>query len=280
MASKYSVEATFRAVDKMTKPLSKMGLMSRKFSRTIKRDFAKAQRQVAAFGATLKRIAGRALRIGIIGGLAAAGFAISQFIKQASKVEDIEASFRPLLGSLTEAKILVGKLRETATTTPFQLAGLSEITGTLLAFRAVTKDTAIEVLRMLGDTTQGSTEKLTRIAQAYGKIQAIGTVSMREIRQLTTSNIPILAILQETLGVTVDELRKMVSAGKITSKDITKAFQVMTSEGGDFYKGMEIGQIYFLKPKGKIKHLYMGKYYDNEGVQPSGIYLEKSEWGK
>ena len=240
MASRFSIEAVFRAVDRMTRPLQKMGLNSKRFTRALRRDFARAQRQVAAFGASIKRFAGRALRIGLIGGLAAAGFAISQFVKQAAKIEDIEASFRPLLGSLEEAKILVGKLRQTAVTTPFQLEGLSEAAGTLLAFRAATKDTVIPILRMLGDTAQGSSEKLTRITQAFGKIQAIGTVSMKEIRQLVTSNIPILDILQKTLGVTIDELREMVRAGKITSKDITKAFVAMTSEGGDFFKGMEI----------------------------------------
>lgn len=240
MASRFAIEAIFRAVDKITQPLNKMGRSGKQFARAIKQSFSTAVRKVQQFGQTVKRVAGRVLRIGLIGALAGAGFAIRGFVKEAAKIEDIEASFRPLLGSLDEAKILVGKLRQTAVTTPFQLEGLSEAAGTLLAFRAATKDTVIPVLRMLGDTAQGSQEKLTRIVQAYGKIQAIGTVSMKEIRQLVTSNIPILDILQKTLNVDIDTLRKMVSAGKITSKDITKAFEKMTSAGGDFHKGMEI----------------------------------------
>lgn len=240
MASRFSIEAVFRAVDRMTRPLQKMGLNSKRFTQALRRDFAKAQRSVAAFGASVKRFAGRALRIGIIGGLAAAGFAVAQFVKQASKIEDAVAAFTPLVGGVQAAENIIDKLNQTAATTPFQLESLADATKILLGFGAATEDTIIPVLRMLGDTAGGSSDRLERISLAFGKIQALGRVTMKEINQLISAGIPIIGELSDVLDVTPQKLSELIRQGKVSNKDITKAFQNMTSEGGKFFKGMEI----------------------------------------
>lgn len=54
-ASRFSVEAVFKAVDRISNPLKKMGLNSKKFTKTIRRDFAKAQRAVKRFSNNMKR---------------------------------------------------------------------------------------------------------------------------------------------------------------------------------------------------------------------------------
>ena len=53
MASRFSIEAVFRAIDKMTGPIKKMTIQNKKFTRAIKRDFTKAQRSVQNFGRNL-----------------------------------------------------------------------------------------------------------------------------------------------------------------------------------------------------------------------------------
>jgi hypothetical protein len=55
MASRYSIEAVFRAIDQFTSPLSKMTRSTKTFTQSLKTDFAKAQRQVGRFGENIKR---------------------------------------------------------------------------------------------------------------------------------------------------------------------------------------------------------------------------------
>jgi len=47
--------------------------------------------------------------------------------------------------------------------------------------------------------------------------------------------------MSEKSGKSVAQLRDEMSKGKITVEDVTKAFEIATSEGGQFYKGMEEG---------------------------------------
>jgi len=55
MASRYSIEAVFRAIDQFTSPLGKMTRSTKTFTQSLKTDFAKAQRQVGRFGENVKR---------------------------------------------------------------------------------------------------------------------------------------------------------------------------------------------------------------------------------
>lgn len=236
MASRYSIEAVFRAIDKFTSPLSKMTRSTRTFSGALRRDFARAQRTVSRLGQNIKRYAW----LGIAAGAAGATLAVKKFIDEASKIENVEAAFQPLVGGVENARAIVDKLNETAATTPFQLENLSAATKVLLGFGAATQDNIIPVLRMLGDTAGGNSEKLNSIALAYGKIQAKGRASMKEINQLINAGIPILGELKEITGLSGLELEKMIRSGKLSADIIDKAFLKMTSEGGKFYKGMEI----------------------------------------
>ena len=61
-----------------------------------------------------------------------------------------------------------------------------------------------------------------------------------DLNILTERGIPIYEELSSVMGISVVEMSKMASQGKITGDDLTRAFQKMTSEGGVFYKGMEI----------------------------------------
>ena len=57
MASRYSIEAVFRAIDQFTSPLGKMTRSTKTFTQSLKTDFAKAQRQVGKWGTNIKRYA-------------------------------------------------------------------------------------------------------------------------------------------------------------------------------------------------------------------------------
>lgn len=67
MASRYSIEAVFKATDEFTSPIKKMQSQNKKFLNNMQSDFAKAQRSVEAFGKKIKSIV-KGIGIGLVAG--------------------------------------------------------------------------------------------------------------------------------------------------------------------------------------------------------------------
>jgi len=86
MASRYSIEAVFRAIDQFTSPLSKMTRSTKTFTKTLKTDFAKAQRTVNRWGENIKRHAW----IGITALAAGIGYFAKEGIELASKLYEVQ----------------------------------------------------------------------------------------------------------------------------------------------------------------------------------------------
>jgi tape measure domain-containing protein len=163
------------------------------------------------------------------------------FVNQFSKIEDATASFTPLLGGVEKANELVQKLNETASTTPFQFETLASQAQQLLPIMNGDIQKVIETTRMLGDTAGGNAQKLDSITRGFTKAMLKGKVDMESLNMIGEAGVPIFDQLAKTMGLKVnDAFFKMISAGEITTNDLTKAFKKMTSEGGLFYKGMEI----------------------------------------
>lgn len=153
-------------------------------------------------------------------------------------MEMLTTQFEVMLGSTEKANNIMKELKTFAATTPFALKDLAQGSQTLLSFGVAQKD-VIQRMRMLGDASGGSREKLNGLILAFGKVQTKGKASMEEINMIAERGVPIIGTLTKQLGVTEEEFFKLVSAGKIGRKEITQAFQTMTAEGGIFFKGME-----------------------------------------
>lgn len=233
MARKLAIYSVFEAVDKITGPVKTM--------RASIKGFAKdTNRAGAGLSSTVSRIGGvvSAVKAAVAGG--AVAIAAKSLVKAAMGVENAIAAFQPLTGSVESARAVVDALNKTAAKTPFQFEQLADSANTLLGFGAATEETLIPTLRMLGDTAGGNADRLRGIALAFSQIKAAGRASMQDINQLINNGVPILGELAEMWGVTVGEAREMVSQGRATADEIEKAFKRMTSEGGRFYRGMEI----------------------------------------
>ena len=108
----------------------------------------------------LKSIATRAL--GTIG----FGALVKEGVQYNATVEQLQTSFEVMTGSATKATDIVEKLKEIGAKTPFEFTGLAETTQLLMNY-GVEADDAISKMQMLGDISQGSAEKMNRIATAY-----------------------------------------------------------------------------------------------------------------
>lgn len=226
------MEAVLTLTDQMTGQFRKAAGETTRISNRVNRQMISMNNGVN------RAIVGSARAVGIAAG-AAAG-AIGILAREASKIEDAVAGFTPLLGGVERANELVEMLNETAATTPFQFENISAAAKQLLPVMQGDLEKTVDTFRMLGDTAGGNAQKLDTITRGYTKAMLKGKVDMESLNMIAEAGVPIYSELADSMGVSVQEMMAMSSAGEIASTDLEKAFQNMTSEGGIFFNGMEI----------------------------------------
>ena len=240
MANRFSIETVFKAVDRVTAPVTRMQNSVSKMSRGMERNFRRMNRAVDSVGRSLRTVAVKGAKIAGVG-FAAIGAAVVGLIRQFSKVENAQAAFTPLLGGVEKAQKAVEALNQTAATTPFQFETLSGVAKQLLPVMNGDIEKMIKTTRMLGDTAGGNAEKLDSITRGYVKAMLKGKTDMESLNMIAEAGVPIFQDLANVLGMNVGEkFFKAISAGKVSTEHLTKAFEKMTSAGGIFHNGMEI----------------------------------------
>lgn len=240
MAGRFSVESVFKAIDKITAPVGRMQRNVLRFTRKIESGVRRAGQAFDYMTGKMRGVGKTALKFGAIaiGGLAGAvGYLVHQF----SKVEDAQAAFTPLLGSAEKARALVDKINETAASTPFQFENIADSVNQLLPVMNGDIEKTIKTFRMLGDTAGGNAQKLDSITRGYTKAMLKGKVDMESLNMIAEAGVPIFQDLAAVMGTKVGtRFFKAISAGKVTTDQLNKAFERMTSKGGKFFQGMEI----------------------------------------
>lgn len=214
-------------------------------------------------------------------GLAAGIFAVSGIQDFVSKLysvrgefQQLEISFKTMLGSGEQANELLAQLAQTAASTPFDLQGIASSAKNMLAY-GFAADQVNETIVRLGNVAAGLSQPLGDIVYLYGSLRASGRVTNIDIRQFANRGIPIYEELAKVLGKSVSEINSLVSAGKVGFSDIEQAFQNMTNKGGKFYNLMQAqsesltGQISNLQDNIDMMFNELGKA--SEGVLSSGV---------
>jgi tape measure domain-containing protein len=240
MAGRFEVDAVIKAIDKFSKPIRNMQNSVAKFGHKANRSLEGVTRSLRKVDKGLMSAGRSAVRFAAIG-IGAATTAVVGLVSQFAKIEDAQAAFTPLLGGAEKAKELVDRLNETSATTPFQFKNLADSANQLLPVMNGNIEDTIKTIRMLGDTSGGNAQKLDSITRGFTKAMLKGKVDMESLNMIAEAGVPIFTELAESMGTEVNEaFFKMISAGKVTTKDLTAAFEKMTSEGGIFFGGMEI----------------------------------------
>ena len=188
---------------------------------------------------------------GSIAGLGAA-FSAQQLVSQIATVrgefQQLEVAFTTMLGSEEKAMELMSQITRTAAVTPFGLQDVAGGAKQLLAY-GVSADKVNETLVRLGDIAAGLSIPLNDLVYLYGTTMAQGQMFTEDLKQFQGRGIPMAAELAKVFGTTENQVRKLVSEGKVGFAEMEKAIVSMTSEGGKFGGLMEaqsktiIGQI-------------------------------------
>ena len=161
-------------------------------------------------------------------------------IKAYSEIESIKTQLGVVFSNQTQADAMFGQISQYAVKSPFGVQQTSEL-AILLKQSGVYATDLMKTLRMLGDTAGGNMEKMKRIANNYAQIVSIGKASMLDMRQFAYAGIPIFEAVSKELKVSQQELRKMISEGKVTSDIIEKVFKDLTGINGIFENATEKG---------------------------------------
>jgi len=166
-------------------------------------------------------------------GLMATAFASVKVLKIAGEFEQAQIAFETMLGSAEKGQKVLKDITDFAAKTPFSIKGVQTNAKLLLAV-GIEAENLLPTMKALGDVSAGLNVPLERLALNFGQIKSLGRLTGRELRDFTTAGVPIIAELTKNLGKSEQQIFEMVSAGKIGFKDVEKAFQTMTGEGGKF----------------------------------------------
>lgn len=191
-------------------------------------EMARLDRQAESVRGTVSKIAG--------------AFAVKELISNIVKVrgefQQLEASFRTMLGSEEKADALMQQLIRTAATTPFDLQSVANGARQLLAYGENVENVNDDLIR-LGNIAAGLNQPLNDLIYLYGTTMTQGRLYTADYNQFVGRGIPLGRELASVLGVTESKVREMVEAGKVGFPEVQQALQNLTNEGGMFYNLME-----------------------------------------
>ena len=157
-----------------------------------------------------------------------------QAIDAQSKVEQLEISFRTLLGSQEKASALIAEIKSYGTVTPYDTEGLAQAARLMLSY-GMSSSKIMPTLKMLGDIAMGDKDKLQSLTLAFSQMSASGRVCKEDLNQMVDAGFNPLQIISEKTGKSIGELTDEVSKGAISVQDIEQAFIDATNEGGKFH---------------------------------------------
>lgn len=200
-----------------------------------------AQKRVKAFSENIKAGVQTAMKIGAA--VSAAGAAVGGYVAKTGigynqQMDDYTANMQTLLGGVDKAEAKIKELSDMAAKTPFELPTLVDATQTLLAFGVKAEDST-GILKSLGDISLGNASKLETLTRAYGKMSSTGKVTLENVQMMIDAGFNPLNLIAERNHMTMESLYEAISDGKVPFEELTWAIQKATSEGGQYFNGME-----------------------------------------
>ena len=182
---------------------------------------------------------GLSVLTGAIGSVTAAlGAGAAAGLKYNASIETYQTSFEVMTGSAEKATEVIDRLKKVGAETPFELPDLADTTQLLMNY-GLTADEAMDKMMMLGDISQGSADKMSRIAMAYGQMSSAGKVQLEDVKQMIEAGCNPLQENSESTGESMSSLYDRISKGTLSVDEITASMERATSAGGKYYQSMQ-----------------------------------------
>ena len=180
-----------------------------------------------------------ALALGAVGTIDFAKNVVSQVVQITGQFQQLEVAFTTMLGGSEEAaNSLMQQLVKTAAVTPFNLTDVAQGAKQLLAYGIEAKDVN-KTLVDLGNIASGLSIPLNDLVYLYGTTMVQGRMFTMDLRQFQSRGVNLPEELAKQFGVAKEKVAGLVTAGKVTSKEFSKAIASMSEDGGKFAGLME-----------------------------------------
>ena len=165
---------------------------------------------------------------------------VKQGVQYNAQLEQSKVALTTLTGSAEKADKIMKNIREDASKTPFDVAGLTRA-NQLLISTGLDSDKAREDILALGNAisaTGGGEEELSRMAINMQQIRNVGRATAIDIKQFAYAGIDLYSLVAKSTGLS----KEVVSDGEqftITYDIMAKALRDASAEGGVYFGAME-----------------------------------------
>lgn len=188
------------------------------------------------FGSSAKNIAGKvggalatvgkaavaagAAAVTAIGGVIATGG-----FDRAMNVEQAQFKLKGLGHDAESVDAIMKNALASVKGTAYGLGDAATVAASVVAAGVKPGQELERTLKLIGDAAAISGRDMTEMGAIFNKVAAAGKLTGQELNQLTDSGIPVLQLLGDSLGKTTDEVREMVSAGKVGFAEFQNAIE-------------------------------------------------------
>ncbi len=186
-------------------------------------------KSTSSFESKLAGFAKNGVKVATVGlvGLAStiATLSIGGGITRALNIEDAQASLRGLGHDTKSIEAIMKSALASVKGTAFGLGDAATIASTAVAAGIKPGQELTRTLTITANAAALARIGLSEMGSILNKVWTNGKVSTEELNQLADRGIPIWTKLAESYGVSGEELRKMVSDGKVNATDFANVLE-------------------------------------------------------
>lgn len=162
-----------------------------------------------------------------VGGIVAAGLglSVSKGFSRAMATTEARAKMKGLGYEGKNLDAIMKSASDAVDGLAYSTGDAATAASGLLASGVKPGEELTKILRTIGDTASLSGREFGDISSIFGKVFASGIIQGEEFNQLMDSGIPVLQYLSKSLNMSVKDVKKLASAGKISSAQFAKAME-------------------------------------------------------
>ncbi|WP_182357782.1 tape measure protein [Tomitella gaofuii] len=162
----------------------------------------------------------------------AVGKTVADGFRSAISAENTEASLKGLYGSAEDAADMMRRIGVVSKSSPIDTSTYEDA-ATSLAYLGVKGQDAQDIMRNVGlaiTAAGGSSEQMDRATLALTNMVNEGRVTRETLNQLSGAGVPVFTALADSIGVSTEELSKLIHDGKIELPQVLSVLQNGTGE--------------------------------------------------
>ena len=144
---------------------------------------------------------------------------------RALNIENAEHKLQGLGHSTEEVQSIMDNALASVKGTSYGMDEAATVAASAVAAGVKPGQDLERTLKLCGDAAAISGRSMTEMGAIFNKVAAGGKMTGEELNQLTDSGIPMLQLLGDTLGKSTEEVRDLVSSGKIGFDEFRNAIE-------------------------------------------------------